>query len=101
MRNIEFKAGYYEWLIYVDDNLCWVVSSSITDIFFQDDNDDENEIEKNINYAVESEIEIMLMAAENKEIDFDYNRELVLSLTKEELDELSNKMINVFKKVYL
>ena len=102
MRNIKFKSGYYEWLIYVEDTFCWAIGSGITDLFFQDDTEDEDEIEKNINYAVESEIDIMLMTAENdKEIDFDYNKELILSLTEEELEELKNIMINVFKKVYL
>lgn len=100
MRKIEFLVGYYEYNVYVDDEHIFTFSD------FADFFDNENDLEDNLNYVTNACIEDMLESA--KEDGFETNfcnydtrqKELVLSLTNEELEELKKQIYSVLKYKY-
>ena len=100
MKKIEFITGYYENNVYINDE--YVYTFSDFDEFF----DNENDLEDNLNYVTNDCIEDMLESA--KEDGFETNfcnyderqKELILSLTNEELEELKKKMYNILKYKY-
>lgn len=100
MRKIEFLVGYYEYNVYVDDEHIFTFAD------FDEYFDNENDLEENLNYVTNDCIEDMLESA--KEDGFETNfcnyderqKELILSLTNEELEELKKQICSVLKYKY-
>lgn len=99
MRKVEFLIGYYEYNVYVDDEYIFTFGD------FDDYFDNEYDLEKNLDYVVYDSIEYMLECAKDTfEVNlFDFNKkqkEIILSLTNEELEELKKQIYNVLKNRY-
>ena len=99
MRKVEFLIGYYEYNVYINDE--YIFTFSDFDDFF----DNENDLEENLNYVTNDSIEYMLECAkdtfEDNFCNYDERqKELILSLTNEELEELKKQMYSVLKYKY-
>lgn len=100
MRKVEFLVGYYEYNVYIDDE--YIFTFSDFDEFF----DNENDLEENLNYVTNDCIEDMIESAKEDTFETGFcnyderQKELILSLTNEELEELKKQMYNVLKIRY-
>ena len=95
MRKIEFKAGYYEWNLFIDDEFIYVFSDSNTECF--------NNLDELYDYAIDC---VNCIDDEAKQNDYgesncygftgehqQKHRELWLSLTKDEKEKVIEAII--------
>lgn len=99
MKNIEFLIGYYEYNLFINNEHVFVFTD------FDDYFNNENNLDDNLVFVVNDSVEFMIECAKNKlevnYFDFSNNqKELILSLNNEELEEIKKQMYNVLKHVY-
>lgn len=100
MRKVEFLVGYYEYNVYVDNEHIFTFAD------FDDFFDNNCNLEDNLNCITNDSIEDMLESAKDDGFETNFcnytekQKELILSLTNEELEELKKQIYNVLKYKY-
>lgn len=97
--NIEFKPGYYEWLLYINDELCYVDNDGLTDYMFDcEESCKRDNAEYNEKDTIECYCDMIVEDIKNhikedfEEIDFEITNE-----AKDILKELKEEHFKLIK----
>lgn len=99
---IDFRAGYYEWNVIINDEIAFTFLSAFIDSIIVDSmNENDSSIDQEIECTVDFNINYMLMVRDDKEEALcEYNKNLLDLLTEDDIKVLRNIMIKTLNNYY-
>lgn len=96
MSKISVKPGYYEWNVWVNDEIAWTDGDPVEYLF---NDQDPYEVDEYVNLCV-SCIRQMVDKQDLVEGDSNVNFEIINNLTETDFEEIRKQYIKALRQVY-